>query len=282
MSGSRPSGAVEAIRDLIGPLRQGVHSAIPQRIIGHDQVFDPLLVALLCEGHVLLEDVPGLGKTQLVKAFAELCGLTVRRIQGTPDLLPTDITGYYYPNPRTGEAEFRPGPVFANVVLFDEINRAVPRTQSALLEAMAEGQVTLDGRALPLPRPFYVLATQNPIELDGTNPLPEAQLDRFLLRLRLGYPRPADEKSILRAWRRHAPPLRAVADERHLLACQSAVEEVIVRDPVIDYIERLVQATRNSDRYGTRYGLSTRGALALRQAAQALAALAGRVQRRRL
>ena len=174
--------------EAVATAAERVRANVARVIVGKDEAVELLLVALLCEGHVLIEDVPGIGKTMLAKALARSLGLSFQRIQFTPDLLPSDITGVSYLQPGRGEFEFRPGPIFANVVLADEINRATPRTQSALLEAMEERQVTVDGETRPLPRPFCVLATQNPIELEGTFPLPEAQLDRFLLRLRLGYP----------------------------------------------------------------------------------------------
>jgi MoxR-like ATPase len=245
-------------------------------IVGKRETIDLLLVALLCEGHVLLEDVPGIGKTMLAKSVARTLDCSFRRIQFTPDLLPSDVTGVAFFNQRAQEFEFRAGPIFAQVVLADEINRATPRTQSALLECMDERQVTTEGETRPLPRPFLVLATQNPIELEGTFPLPEAQLDRFLLRLSLGYPGEDDERTIVRRFRAGNPldELPAVVQVTELNQMQRLCREVHVADAVEEYIVRLVRATRLHA--SIELGASPRGTLALYHAAQAFAALNGR------
>ncbi len=253
-----------------------VRANIGQVIIGKDAEIDVLLVALLCEGHVLIEDVPGVGKTMLAKSLARSLGSSFQRIQCTPDLLPSDITGISYFNQKTGEFAFRPGPLLSQVVLADEINRATPRTQSALLEAMEERQISVEREPLPLPRPFLLLATQNPIELEGTFPLPEAQLDRFLIRLRLGYPKGEEERAILRRFRQHQPltELQPVLQAEEVLALQQVVKEVIVSEPVESYLLALVQATRTHATI--ELGASPRAALALEHASQALAAIQGR------
>jgi len=245
-------------------------------IIGKREAIELVLVAMLCEGHVLLEDVPGSGKTMLARSVAISLGSRFKRLQCTPDLLPNDVTGVSIFNQKTSEFEFRPGPIFVNILLSDEINRATPRTQSALLEAMQEQQVTVDGDTRPLPRPFLVLATQNPIEYEGTFPLPEAQLDRFLMRLSLGYPSPEDEKQILlNLWREHPiTQLGQVVNGADLLALQTQVWEVHVDETLQDYIVTLVATTRAHP--DLALGVSPRGSLALFKAAQALAAVRGR------
>src|ERR1700692_3049991 len=207
-----------------------VRQAIGQVIVGKTEVIDMLMVALLCEGHILFEDVPGIGKTPLWKTLAKSLGCSFQRIQFTPDLLPSDITGITFYNQKKGEFEYRPGPLLAQIVLADEINRATPRTQSALLEAMEERQVTVERETIPLPRPFIVIATQNPIELEGTFPLPEAQLDRFLLRLRLDYPTQSEERLILQRFREEQPleELQAVLSAERLQVLQKLIRRVRV------------------------------------------------------
>jgi MoxR-like ATPase len=245
-------------------------------IRGKEQVIEQLLVALLAEGHVLIEDVPGTGKTTLAKALALSLKVKFSRIQFTPDLLPTDIVGGMIYSPANGSFTFRPGPIHANIVLADEINRASPRTQSALLEAMSERQVTTEGESRALPQPFLVLATQNPIEHNGTYPLPEAQLDRFCMKISLGYPLHEDELRLLTD-QVHEHPLHAVApvlEGQALLALQERVKGIDVEASVLDYIVRVVARTRVDSRL--RLGASPRGALDLRRCAQALAMLKGR------
>ncbi len=253
-----------------------LRAAISQVIVGHQTAIDLLLVALLCEGHVLLEDVPGIGKTLLAKSLARALGCSFQRIQGTPDLLPSDLTGINYFNQQTGTFAFRPGPLLAQIVLADEINRATPRTQAALLEAMEERQLSIERETIPLPRPFLVLATQNPIELEGTFPLPEAQLDRFLLRLRLGYHSIEEERTILRRFRSEQPlqALEPVVEAEEVLALQQAVQRVVVTEAVETYLLALVRATRSQQ--NIELGASPRAALALEHASQALAAIEGR------
>jgi len=245
-------------------------------IVGKRQAIELAMVALLCEGHVLIEDVPGTGKTMLARAVAASLGLSFKRLQCTPDLLPNDITGVSIFNQKAAEFEFRPGPAFVHVLLADEINRATPRTQSALLECMGEGQVTVDGVTRPLNRPFLVLATQNPIEYEGTFPLPEAQLDRFLLKLSVGYPSPPDEGQMLLNLQREHPitTIGQVVDGSRLIELQRLVWEVHVDDTIRDYVVRLVQATRHHP--DLALGASPRGSLALFKTTQALAALRGR------
>lgn len=253
-----------------------VRANISQVIVGKESELDLLLVALLCEGHILIEDVPGVGKTMLAKSLARSLGCTFQRIQCTPDLLPSDITGISYFNQKTGEFAFRPGPILSQIVLADEINRATPRTQAALLEAMEEHQISVERETMPLPRPFLVVATQNPIELEGTFPLPEAQLDRFLLRLKLGYPQVEEERAILRRFRQRQPltELQPVLQAQDVLTLQQVVKEVIITEPVETYLLELIQATRAHS--AIALGASPRAALALEHASQALAALAGR------
>jgi MoxR-like ATPase len=255
---------------------QTVIDNVEHVIVGKRQAIELVMVALLCEGHVLIEDVPGTGKTMLARAVAASLGLSFKRLQCTPDLLPNDITGVSVFNQRSGEFEFRPGPAFVHVLLADEVNRATPRTQSALLESMGEGQVTVDGITHRLSCPFLVLATQNPIEYEGTFPLPEAQLDRFLLKLSVGYPSLEDEGQILLNLQREHPiiTIGQVVDGTRLLDLQRQVWEVHVDDTVRTYIVRLIHATRNNT--DLALGASPRGSLALFKTAQALAALRGR------
>ena len=245
-------------------------------IVGKRDSITSLMVALLCEGHVLIEDVPGTGKTMLARSIAASLGGGFRRLQCTPDLLPNDVTGVSVYNQKNTQFEFRPGPVFVNVLLADEINRATPRTQSALLEAMQEQQVTVDGQTHSLPRPFLVLATQNPIEYEGTFPLPEAQLDRFLIRLTLGYPAPEDEKILLERVRREHPilHLKQVAECAELLELQKQAWDIHLDDTLRDYIVRLVGRTRTHP--DLALGGSPRASLSLYKTAQALAGIEGR------
>ncbi len=245
-------------------------------IVGKRAQIEFLLVALLCQGHVLIEDVPGTGKTMLARAIAASMGLDFKRIQCTPDLLPNDITGVSIYNQADGAFEFQPGPVFANLLLADEVNRATPRAQSALLEAMQEGQVTIDGVTRPLPSPFLTLATQNPIEFEGTFPLPEAQLDRFLIRLPLGYPDEADELRVLRNLRKSHPIERIaqVVDGATITGLHDTITDVHVDESLEHYLLTIVRATRVHP--DLTAGASPRGSLALYKTAQALAALRGR------
>jgi len=245
-------------------------------IVGKHREVRFALVALLCRGHLLIEDVPGTGKTVLAKAIAKSLGCSFRRIQFTPDLLPSDVTGLSIYNQKMQEFEFRPGPIMSQVVLADEINRATPKTQSSLLECMEERQATVDGTTYPMPDPFLVIATQNPIEYEGTFVLPEAQLDRFMLRIKLGYPQPTEEIVILDEQKRHHPidELSVVCSVEELREMQRAVREIYVDPSVAEYIVRLVGATRtHPDVY---LGASPRGSIALYRAGQALAGLLGR------
>jgi len=245
-------------------------------IVAKPEVLELALVAVLCEGHILIEDVPGIGKTTLAKTLARSLGCSFHRIQCTPDLLPSDITGIHFFNQKTSDFEFRPGPVIANIVLVDEINRATPRTQSSLLEAMQEKQVTVDGVTMPLPSPFMVIATQNPIELQGTFPLPEAQLDRFLLKLALGYPNPGDEDIMLLRFERSNPleGLSAVTLASEIMDIKQQVQEIYVEPSVRHYILEVIGKTRANT--SIALGGSPRASLALYRACQALALIQGR------
>ena len=269
MQTTMPLTAVRSFAD-------AVRAMVGRVIVGKENVTDLLLVALLSDGHVLLEDTPGMGKTVLAKSLARALDATFQRIQGTPDLLPGDVTGVSYFDQRRGDFVFRPGPIFGQIVLFDEINRTTPRTQSALLEAMAERQVTVDRETLPLPRPFLTLATQNPIELDGTFPLPEAQLDRFLLRVRVGYPSEAEELSILHRFKTDEPlaDLKPVASADDVLAMQQAIRQARWQPDVEAYLLAIVRATRAHP--AVTIGASPRAALALYRASEAHAAIQGR------
>ena len=245
-------------------------------IIGKREAIEMIMVALLCQGHVLLEDVPGSGKTMLARSVAISLGSVFKRLQCTPDLMPNDVTGVSIYNQKNNEFEFRPGPVFVNILLADEINRATPRTQSALLEAMQEQQVSVDGITRNLPRPFLVMATQNPIEYEGTFPLPEAQLDRFIMRISLGYPNKEEEKQILlNLWRDHPiNHLQQVVDGEELVSLEKKVWDVHFDETLQEYLVSLIRMTRtHSD---LALGVSPRGSLALFKSAQALAAVSGR------
>ena len=246
-------------------------------IYGKEQVIEKLLVTLLCRGHALLEDVPGVGKTVLARALSTCLGGEFRRIQCTPDLLPADVLGGSVYHAQTGQFEFRQGPIVTNILLVDEINRATPRTQSALLEAMSEGQISVEGETTPLPDPFFMLATENPVEFEGTFPLPEAQRDRFFLTLRMGYPTPEAEQEILHAQRRLTHPvtdLVAATDLETVLRLQREVAAVPVAAAIEDLILDLVERTRHDSRLA--YGASPRASMALYQGAQALAAIRGK------
>jgi len=244
-------------------------------LVGKRGVVEMAVVSLLCEGHLLIEDVPGIGKTTLARALARSIGGSFRRLQCTPDLLPSDVTGVSVFDQRSADFIFRAGPIFANVLLADEINRATPRTQSAVLEAMQEAQVSVDGVTRPLPRPFVVLATQNPVELEGTFPLPEAQLDRFLMRLSLGYPSENDEEALVaRGGAALGEAVEAVAGCEEVLAAIAESGQVRVHEDVRRYLVRVARATR--DDVDVRLGASPRATLALHRAAQAWAAIQGR------
>ena len=259
--------------EVVEKLAEKVVSNVEKVIMGKRKPVEETLLALLCQGHVLIEDVPGTGKTMLARAVARSIGCSFRRLQFTPDMLPSDVTGVSMFNQKTHEFEFRPGPVFAQIVLADEINRATPKTQSALLEAMDERQVTVDGSTYLMEKPFLVLATQNPIEYEGTFPLPEAQLDRFMLRIHMGYPDKNDEIAILVAQQYIHPinQLDQVVSQDELLEAQEAVKEVYADDLIKDYIVSLCSATRtHPDVY---LGVSPRGSLALYRTSQALAAI---------
>ncbi len=261
---------------MISETARRIRENVQKVIVGKEEAINLALVAVLCEGHVLLEDVPGIGKTTLARALAVSLGCSFRRIQFTPDLLPSDVTGLNWFNQKEQEFQFRPGPVISQVVLADEINRATPRTQSALLEAMQERQVTVDGVTRPLPRPFLVLATQNPVELEGTFPLPEAQIDRFLLRIVIGYPSEKEEQQMLERFRYSdpLPALEQVSSPEEIRQLQQERCQVRVEESVRDYVVRVARATR--EHAEIILGASPRATLGLFAASQAWAAICGR------
>jgi MoxR-like ATPase len=258
---------------MIAEVANRLRENIQKVIVGKDEVINLTLVSVLCEGHLLLEDVPGIGKTTLARALAASLGCSFRRIQFTPDLLPSDVTGLNWFNQKEQVFEYRPGPIMSQVVLADEINRATPRTQSALLEAMQERQVTVDGVTRPVPRPFLVMATQNPVELEGTFPLPEAQVDRFLLRIAIGYPNEAEENAILERFRLSdpLPDLQPVTSAEEMMSLQQERRQVRVEESVRSYIVQVARATRTHNEI--ELGASPRATLSLYQSAQAWAAI---------
>jgi MoxR-like ATPase len=265
----KPAAVAERVREVV--------TTLGRIVVGKDDVLERILAGILANGHVLIEDYPGLAKTLIARLLAQALDLGFRRIQFTPDLLPSDITGSFLYDQRGGRFEFRAGPVFTNLLLADEINRATPKTQAALLEAMQESQVTVEGQSFPLAQPFLVIATQNPIELEGTYPLPEAQLDRFLLRVGVGYPGPDAERDILRIRRERRTDdatVPTLINRAELLAMQVALEDVFVGEGLERYIVTLVQATRSDSR--VTLGASPRGSLALLKLARAEAAIRGR------
>ena len=255
---------------------EAIRNNIARVLVGKLNIIDLLLVALLSDGHVLIEDVPGMGKTMMAKALARSLGAAFQRVQGTPDLLPTDITGVSYFDQRNNEFVFRRGPIFAQILLVDEINRATPRTQSALLESMAERQVTVERETMPLPKPFLVLATQNPVELEGTFPLPEAQLDRFLLNVQIGYPSEDEEEAILHRFKQDDPleTLQPVMSAEQVIELQQVIRQVHWQPEVEHYLLAMVRATRAHP--SVQLGVSPRGTLALYRACEAFAAIRGR------
>jgi len=256
---------------------KGIKKSTEKAFFGKAEVIEKLLIALLCRGHVLIEDVPGVGKTIAARALGRSLGGSFKRIQCTPDLLPTDVLGVSVYNPKSGDFTFREGPILSNVLLVDEINRATPRTQSALLEAMAENQISVDGRQIALPEPFFLMATENPVEFEGTFPLPEAQKDRFFLALKIGYPDRVSEQDILESQRRVTHPvsdIEAVTELETVLEMQKRVVEVHVNAALQSYILDITEQTRKE--YRLRLGVSPRGSLALYKGAQALAAVRGR------
>ncbi len=266
---------MQSVQDLATAV-QRVVANVERVIVGKADSVAFSLIAVICRGHILIEDVPGVGKTVLTKAIARSIGCTFKRIQFTPDLLPSDVSGVSIYNQKTGNFEFRPGPVMAQIVLADEINRATPKTQSALLEAMEEGQVTVDGISHLLPEPFMVMATQNPIEYEGTFPLPEAQLDRFMMNISLGYPKASDEINILDSHQHHHPleDLAQIMTADELVHIQQQIRNIHVDPSIREYIVAISNATRNHQ--NIYLGVSPRGSLALFRAAQALAAMRGR------
>jgi MoxR-like ATPase len=266
---------MQSVQDLATAVQRVVGN-VEKVIMGKAESVAFSLIAVICRGHVLIEDVPGVGKTVLTKAIARSIGCTFKRIQFTPDLLPSDVTGVSIYNQKTGNFEFRPGPIMAQIVLADEVNRATPKTQSALLEAMEEGQITVDGVSYKLPDPFMVMATQNPIEYEGTFPLPEAQLDRFMMNIKIGYPKPADEVSILDSQQHHHPleDLAQIMSAEELVMIQQQVRNVHIDTSIREYVVAIANATRRH--HNIYLGVSPRGSLALVRASQALAAMRGR------
>jgi MoxR-like ATPase len=260
------------VKRLAGTVRDNISRVL----VGREETIDLVLISLLCGGHVLLEDVPGVGKTMLAKCLAKSLECSFKRIQFTPDLLPSDLTGINYYDQKRGEFIFRPGPVFTNILLADEINRATPRTQSSLLECMEEKQVTVDGETRQLNRPFFVIATQNPVETRGTFPLPEAQLDRFFMRLKMGYPNPKEGMEILKRFKDSDPSgaLETAASSEEVLEAQNVVTSVKTSEAVQQYIVDIIEATRHDSRISL--GVSPRGCIALMKAAQVNAVLEGR------
>jgi MoxR-like ATPase len=266
---------MESAQDLASAVQRVVNN-VEKVIVGKAESVAFSLIAVICRGHVLIEDVPGVGKTVLTKAIARSIGCTFRRIQFTPDLLPSDVTGVSIYNQKTDNFEFRPGPIMAQIVLADEINRATPKTQSALLEAMEESQITVDGVTYRLPEPFMVMATQNPIEYEGTFPLPEAQLDRFMMNIKIGYPRASDETNILDTHQYHHPldDLTQIMTAEELVLIQQRIRSIHVDPSIREYIVAIANATRNHN--NIYLGASPRGSLALYRTSQALAAIHGR------
>src|SRR6266516_3515885 len=266
---------MQSVQDLATAVQRVVGN-VERVIVGKAESVAFSLIAVICHGHVLIEDVPGVGKTVLTKAIARSIGCTFKRIQFTPDLLPSDVTGTSIYNQKTGNFEFRPGPIMAQIVLADEINRATPKTQSAMLEAMEEGQITVDGVSYRLPEPFMVMATQNPIEYEGTFPLPEAQLDRFMMNISIGYPMSADEMNILDSHQHHHPraDLSQIMTAEELVLIRQQVRNIHVDPTIREYIVAIANATRNHN--NIYLGSSPRGSLALFRASQALAAIRGR------
>lgn len=263
-------------QNTIQTLAQRLNKSIGKVIKGKEDVIRKVTVCLLCGGHILLEDIPGTGKTTLVKSLARSVNASFTRVQFTPDLLPTDLTGANIYNQKTGEFTFKPGPVFTQILLADEINRATPRTQSSLLECMEEGQVTVDGQTHILEKPFFVVATQNPVEIQGTFPLPEAQLDRFFMRLAMGYPPAENEREMLAEFMLGSPleSISPVTDTDEILKAQQMIRQVHISEAMQEYLLRIVAATRSHDR--VRLGVSPRGSIAFLRASQAWAALEGR------
>lgn len=257
-------------------LASKIRNNIQKVIVGKDEVIDLIIVSILCSGHVLLEDVPGLGKTVLAKSLAKSINSSFSRIQFTPDLLPSDLTGINFYNQKEGDFKFKKGPIMNQIVLGDEINRATPRTQSSLLEAMEEHQVTVDGKTYKLDEPFFVIATQNPVETGGTFPLPEAQLDRFFMQLSMNYPSFDEEMNILKRFLKNNPidDLKSIVNSEEIIECRNEIKNIYISDEILEYILKIVEHTRNHD--SIELGISPRGSIALLKASQAFAAINGR------